>query len=54
MDIYVALQIQFLFQLIAKEVTGEDIEIAIDDIDTDVNVEVNFNDLARTEGIVSK
>ena len=47
------LQVQFVFQLKAKEFTGEDIEIPIADIDTDVNVEVNFNDLARTEGIVS-
>ena len=42
-----------MFQLKAKEITGEEIEIAVADIDTDVNVEVNFNDLARTEGIVS-
>ena len=38
----------------AKEITGEDIEIAVADINTDVNVEVNLNDLARTEGIVSQ
>ena len=37
----------------AKEITGEDIDIAVADINTDVNVEVNLNELARTEGIVS-
>ena len=36
----------------AKEITGEDIDIAVADINTDVNVEVNLNELARTEGIV--
>ena len=41
------------FQIKAKEITGEDIDIAVADINTDVNVEVNLNDLARTEGIVS-
>ena len=34
--------------------TGEDVEINVADIDTDVNFEVNLNDLARTEGIVRK
>ena len=42
------------FQLKAKEITGEDVEINVADIDTDVNIEVNLNDLARTEGIVRK
>ena len=41
------------FQIKAKEITGEDIDITVADINTDVNVEVNLNDLARTEGIVS-
>jgi len=40
-----------LIKIKAKEITGEDIEIAVADINTDVNVEVNLNDLARTEGI---
>ena len=48
------LSIQLFFQLKAKEMTGEDVEINVADIDTDVNFEVNLNDLARTEGIVSK
>ena len=38
----------------AKEVTGEDIDITVPDINTDVNVEVSLPDLARTEGIVRK
>ena len=42
-----------MLQLKAKELTGEDIDISVADIDTDVNVELNLNDLARTEGIVS-
>ena len=42
-----------LIKIKAKEITGEDIELEAADIDTDVNVEVNLNDLARTEGIVS-
>ena len=37
----------------AKEITGEDIEIDVGEIDTDVVVDVNINELARTEGIVS-
>ena len=37
----------------AKEITGEDIEIDLVEIDTDVKVDVNVNELARTEGIVS-
>ena len=37
----------------AKEITGEDIEIDVGEIDTDVKVGVNVNELARTEGIVS-
>jgi len=40
-----------LIKIKAKEITGEDIDIAVADINTDVNVEVNLNDLARTEGI---
>ena len=39
-------------QIKAKEITGEDIDIAVADINTDVNVELNLHDLARTEGIV--
>ena len=42
-----------IFQIKAKEITGKDIEIDVGDINTDVNVEVNLNDLARTDGIVS-
>ena len=37
----------------AKEITGEDIEIDLVEINTDVKVDVNVNELARTEGIVS-
>jgi len=40
-----------LIKIKAKEITGEDIDISVADINTDVNVEVNLNDLARTEGI---
>lgn len=40
-------------QIKAKEITGEDIEIDVGEIDTDVIVDVNINELARTEGIVS-
>jgi len=40
-----------MIKLKAKKINGEDIEIAVSDINTDVNVEVNLNDLARTEGI---
>jgi len=35
----------------AKEITGEDIEIDLVEINTDVKVDVNVNELARTEGI---
>jgi hypothetical protein len=37
----------------AKELTGQDIEIDVADIDTDVNVDLDLNTLARTDGIVS-
>jgi hypothetical protein len=40
-------------QLKAKELTGEDINIDVADIDTDVNVDLDLNSLARTDGIVS-
>ena len=43
----------FSDQIKAKEITGEDIEIDVGEIDTDVIVDVNINELARTEGIVS-
>ena len=43
----------FSAQIKAKEITGEDIEIDVGEIDTDVIVDVNINELARTEGIVS-
>ena len=42
-----------LIKLKAKEITGEDIDIDVGEIDTDVKVGVNINELARTEGIVS-
>ena len=42
-----------LIKLKAKEITGEDIDIEIGEINTDVKVGVNVNELARTEGIVS-
>ena len=58
-----------LIKIKAKEITGQDIELEAADIDTDANVEVskpvinvseqifklqvNLNELARTEGIVS-
>ena len=38
----------------AKEMTGEELEIDMCDIDTDVNIQVNMKDIARTEGIVRK
>ena len=37
----------------ARDITGEDIDIDVGEIDTDVKVDVNMNELARTEGIVS-
>ena len=37
----------------AKEITGEDLDITVQDINTDVKVELNLNALALTEGIVS-
>merc|ERR550532_1571160 len=40
-----------LIKIKAKEITGEDIEIDVGEIDTDVIVDVNINELARTEGI---
>jgi len=40
-----------LIKLKAKEITGEDINIDIGEINTDVKVDVNVNELARTEGI---
>merc|ERR1719266_1877793 len=40
-----------LIKVKAKEVTGKDVDIAVADINTDVDVTLNMNDLARTEGI---
>ena len=37
----------------AKELTGQDLDIAVADINTDITVKPNINELARTEGIVS-
>ncbi len=37
----------------AKEITGEELDIKVQDINTDVKVELNLNALALTEGIVS-
>ena len=42
-----------LWQVKAKELTGQDIDIDVADIDTDVNVDLDLNGLARTDGIVS-
>jgi hypothetical protein len=42
-----------ILQMKAKELTGQDIEIDVADIDTDVNVDLDLNTLARTDGIVS-
>lgn len=36
-----------------KEVMGKDVDIAVADVNTDVKVDLNLNDLAMTEGIVS-
>ena len=36
-----------------KEVLGKDVDIAVTDVNTDVEVNLNLNDLALTEGIVS-
>ena len=43
----------FILQVKAKEITGEDLDITVQDINTDVKVELNLNALALTEGIVS-
>merc|ERR1719402_140830 len=40
-----------LIKVKAKEVTGKDVDIAVADINTDVDVTLNMNDLARTKGI---
>jgi len=40
-----------LLQVKAKEITGEDLDITVQDINTDVKVELNLNALALTEGI---
>ena len=37
----------------AKELTGQDLDITVSDIDTDITVMPNINELALTEGIVS-
>ena len=37
-----------------KEVLGRDVDIAVQEVDTDVTVDLNMNDLAKTDGIVSK
>ncbi len=42
-----------LIQQRVKEVLGKDIDIDIKEMDTDVTVDLNLNDLAKTEGIVS-
>ena len=42
-----------LIKLKVKEVLGKDVDIQVQDINTDVNVKLNIEDLALTEGIVS-
>ena len=39
-------------KLKAKELSEEDTDFMLSDIDTDINIQVNVKDLARTEGIV--
>ena len=42
-----------LIKVKVKEVLGKDVDIAIGELNTDVLVNLNLNDLAKTEGIVS-
>ena len=37
----------------ARDITGEDIDIDVGEINTDVKIDISTNELARTEGIVS-
>ena len=43
-----------LSKLKAKELPEEDIGFNFSDIDTDINIQVNMKDLARTEQTVGK
>ena len=42
-----------LIKIKVKEVLGKDVDIAIGELNTDVLVNLNLNDLAKTDGIVS-
>jgi hypothetical protein len=42
-----------LIKIKVWEVLGKDVDIAIGDFNTDAVVNLNLNDLAKTEGIVS-
>ena len=42
-----------LIKMKVKEELGKDIDISVADVNTDVRVNLNLNDLAKTEGIVS-
>ena len=42
-----------LIKIKVKEVLGKDVDCAIGDFNTDAVVNLNFNDLAKSEGIVS-
>ena len=43
-----------LIKLKVKEVLGKDVDVQIGEFNTDAVVSLNINDLAKTEGIVSK
>ncbi len=42
-----------LIKIKVKEVLGKDVDITVNEVNTDVDVNLNVNDLAKTEGIVS-
>ncbi len=42
-----------LIRIKVKEVLGKDVDIPVNEVNTDVTVDLNLNDLAKTEGIVS-
>ncbi len=40
-----------LIRIKVKEVLGKDVDIPVNEVNTDVTVDLNLNDLAKTEGI---
>ncbi len=43
-----------LIKIKVKEILGKDVDVAVGEFNTDVVVNLNVNDLAKTDGIVSR